>query len=62
MDIANGGEIRLAAGGEFPNDPDIHAQNPTATNSSIREGPCGTNTVFHDNAVVNSGQGTCWSA
>jgi hypothetical protein len=57
--VTGGGEIRLAARSEFPNNSDITLQNLTVTNSSIRESPCGTNTTFHNNTLVNSTQSIC---
>ncbi|WP_309115423.1 hypothetical protein [Saccharothrix sp.] len=57
--VYGGGEIRLAARSEFPNNSDIYIQNLTVTNSSIRESPCGNNTVFRNNTLVNSSQNVC---
>ncbi|MFI1354271.1 hypothetical protein ACH4TV_11900 [Streptomyces sp. NPDC020898] len=57
--VTGGGEIRLAARSEFPNNADITVQNLTVTNSSIRESPCGTNTTFRANTLVNSSQSIC---
>ncbi|MFE2754566.1 hypothetical protein ACFXGA_21460 [Actinosynnema sp. NPDC059335] len=57
--VSGGGEIRLAARSEFPNNRDIYIQNLTVTNSSIRESPCGDNTVFRNNTLVNSSQSIC---
>ncbi|XVV00244.1 hypothetical protein ACQPW3_22630 [Actinosynnema sp. CA-248983] len=57
--VYGGGEIRLAARTEFPNNSDIYIQNLTVTNSSIRESPCGNNTVFRNNTLVNSSQNVC---
>ncbi|MFD7302815.1 hypothetical protein ACFV83_18125 [Streptomyces pharetrae] len=57
--VTGGGEIRLAARSEFPNNRDITIQNLTVTNSSIRESPCGENTTFRDNTLVNSSQSVC---
>jgi hypothetical protein len=57
--VTGGGEIRLAARSEFPNNSDITIQNLTVTNSSIRENPCGTNTTFRNNTLVNSSQSIC---
>ncbi|MGV9224135.1 hypothetical protein ACWDPF_15825 [Streptomyces albogriseolus] len=58
--VTGGGEIRLAARSEFPNNRDITVQNLTVTNSSIRESPCGENTTFRNNRLVNSTQSICW--
>ncbi|MFJ2262095.1 hypothetical protein ACIOKD_27815 [Streptomyces sp. NPDC087844] len=57
--VTGGGEIRLAARSEFPNNSDITVQNLTVTNSVIRESPCGTNTTFRNNTLVNSTQSIC---
>ncbi|MGW7277643.1 hypothetical protein ACWGIV_04890 [Streptomyces sp. NPDC054844] len=57
--VTGGGEIRLAARSEFANNSDITVQNLTVTNSAIRESPCGTNTTFRNNTLVNSGQSIC---
>lgn len=57
--VSGGGEIRLAARTEFPNNSDIFIQNLTVTNSSIRESPCGNNTVFRNNTLVNTSQNIC---
>jgi hypothetical protein len=57
--VTGGGEIRLAARSEFPNNADITVQNLTVTNSAIRESPCGTNTTFRNNTLVNSTQSIC---
>ncbi|MFI5566014.1 hypothetical protein ACIA6T_01270 [Streptomyces sp. NPDC051740] len=57
--VTGGGEIRLAARSEFANNRDITVQNLTVTNSSIRESPCGENTTFRDNRLVNSSQSIC---
>ncbi|MBG0853140.1 hypothetical protein I2W78_15095 [Streptomyces spinoverrucosus] len=57
--VTGGGEIRLAARSEFPNNADITIQNLRVTNSAIRESPCGTNTTFRNNTLVNSTQSIC---
>ena len=57
--VTGGGEIRLAARTEFANNRDINVQNLTVTNSSIRESPCGENTTFRNNRLVNSSQSIC---
>ncbi|NUT30824.1 MAG: hypothetical protein HOV84_33735 [Streptomyces sp.] len=57
--ITGGGELRLAARSEFPNNRDITVQNLTVTNSSIRESPCGENTTFRNITRVNTGQSIC---
>ncbi|GAA3803697.1 hypothetical protein ACFS5L_41205 [Streptomyces phyllanthi] len=57
--VSGGGEIRLAARSEFPNNRDITIQNLTVTNSAIRESPCGENTTFRNNRLVNSREDIC---
>ncbi|MGW7509547.1 hypothetical protein ACWGJ0_17695 [Streptomyces massasporeus] len=57
--ITGGGELRLAARSEFPNNKDITIQNLTVTNSAIRESPCGENTNFRNITRVNSSQSIC---
>ncbi|MFH8454098.1 hypothetical protein ACH4CD_33310 [Streptomyces fungicidicus] len=57
--VTGGGEIRLAARTEFANNRDVTVQNLTVTNSSIRESPCGENTTFRNNRLVNSSQSIC---
>lgn len=57
--VTGGGEIRLAARSEFPNNRDIIVQNLTVTNSSIRESPCGTNTTFRNIRLNNSTSNVC---
>lgn len=57
--VSGGGEIRLAARSEFPNNRDITVQNLTVTNSSIRESPCGANTTFRNITLNNSTSNVC---
>ncbi|MCT9083789.1 hypothetical protein [Streptomyces fulvoviolaceus] len=57
--ITGGGELRLAARAEFPNNDNITIQNLTVTNATIRENPCGTNTTFRNITLVNSTQSIC---
>ncbi|MER6154682.1 hypothetical protein ABT147_03965 [Streptomyces sp. NPDC001868] len=57
--VSGGGEIRLAARSEFANNRDITVQNLTVTNSSLRESPCGENTTFRNNRLVNSTSNVC---
>ena len=57
--VTGGGEIRLAARSDFPNNRDITIQNLTVTDSAIRESPCGENTTFRNNRLVNSSQNIC---
>ncbi|WP_240436370.1 hypothetical protein [Streptomyces sporangiiformans] len=57
--VTGGGEIRLAARSEFANNDNITVQNLTVTNSAITENPCGNNTTFRNNRLVNSRQNIC---
>jgi hypothetical protein len=57
--VSGGGEIRLAARTEFPNNSDITIQNLTVSNSSVRESPCGTNTTFRGITLNNSTMNVC---
>ncbi|TLS47149.1 hypothetical protein FE633_06295 [Streptomyces montanus] len=57
--VTGGGEIRLAARSEFANNDNITVQNLTVTNSAITENPCGTNTTFRNNRLVDSRQNIC---
>jgi hypothetical protein len=57
--VSGGGEIRLAARSEFPNNSDITVQNLTVTNSAVRESPCGTNTTFRNIKLNNSSMNVC---
>ncbi|MGW6443451.1 hypothetical protein [Lentzea sp. NPDC055074] len=57
--VTGGGEIRLAARSEFPNNRDITVQNLTINNSAVRESPCGTNTTFRNLTLNNSTSTVC---
>ncbi|MGI5282335.1 hypothetical protein ACQEVF_03280 [Nonomuraea polychroma] len=57
--VSGPGDIRIAARSEFPNTSDIIIQNLRVTNSAIRESPCGVNTTFRNNTLVNSTQSIC---
>ncbi|WP_143229361.1 hypothetical protein [Actinophytocola xanthii] len=57
--VTGPGDIRLAARSEFANTSDITIQNLTVTNSAITENPCGVNTTFRNNSLVNSTQNIC---
>ena len=57
--VTGPGDIRLAARSEFPNNSDITIQNLTVTNSAVRESPCGNNTTFRNNTLVNSSLNVC---
>jgi hypothetical protein len=57
--VTRGGEIRLAARSEFPNNRDITVQNLTVTSSAITENPCGENTTFRNITLSNSRMNVC---
>ncbi|HEX2131400.1 MAG TPA: hypothetical protein VHH15_07545 [Actinophytocola sp.] len=57
--VAGPGDIRLAARSEFANSSDITVQNLTVTDSAITENPCGVNTTFRNNTLVNSRLDVC---
>ncbi|WP_188189919.1 right-handed parallel beta-helix repeat-containing protein [Nonomuraea sp. SYSU D8015] len=57
--VTGPGDIRIAARSEFPNTSDVIIQNLRVTNSAIRESPCGVNTTFRNNTLVNSSQSIC---
>jgi len=57
--VAGPGDIRIAARSEFANTSDIWVQNLTVTNSAINENPCGVNTNFRNNTLVNTGLNVC---
>ncbi|MCT2581564.1 right-handed parallel beta-helix repeat-containing protein [Actinophytocola gossypii] len=57
--VAGPGDIRLAARSEFANSSDITIQNLTVTDSAITENPCGVNTTFRNNTLVNSSLNVC---
>ncbi|MGN9841056.1 hypothetical protein ACTMTI_23315 [Nonomuraea sp. H19] len=57
--VTGPGDIRIAARSEFPNTSDIIIQNLRVTNSAITESPCGVNTTFRNNTLVNSRQSIC---
>jgi hypothetical protein len=57
--ISGGGEVRLAARSEFPNNADITLQNFTLVNSRITESPCGTNIVIRNITLNNSQINRC---
>jgi hypothetical protein len=57
--VTRGGEIRLAARTEFPNNRDITVQNVTVTNSAVTENPCGENTTFRNITLNNSRMNVC---
>ncbi|TMR97470.1 right-handed parallel beta-helix repeat-containing protein [Nonomuraea basaltis] len=57
--VTGPGDIRIAARSEFPNTSDITIQNLRVTDSAIRESPCGINTTFRNNTLVNSSQSIC---
>jgi hypothetical protein len=57
--VTGGGEVRLAARSEFPNNSDITVQNLTVTDSALRESPCGVNTTFRNITRRNSTINVC---
>ncbi|WP_049565629.1 hypothetical protein [Streptomyces sp. SBT349] len=57
--VSGGGEVRLAARTEFPNNRDITLQNLTLTNSALRESPCGQNVVYRNLTLNNTSRDTC---
>lgn len=57
--VTGPGDIRLAARSDFANNSDITIQNLTVTNSAVRESPCGNNTTFRNNTLVNSSLNVC---
>ncbi|HZB32209.1 MAG TPA: hypothetical protein VE465_18775, partial [Streptosporangiaceae bacterium] len=57
--VTRGGEIRLAARTEFPNNRDIIIQNLTVTNSAVTENPCGENTTFRNIILSDSRMNVC---
>jgi hypothetical protein len=57
--VSGGGELRLAARTEFPNNSDIWIQNLTLTNLTVRESPCATNSNFLNLTLVNSSLQIC---
>ncbi len=57
--VTGGGEIRLAARTEFPNNRDIIIQNLAVRNSRITENPCGTNTTFRNLTLTNTPLNVC---
>ena len=57
--VNGGGEVRLAARAEFPNNRDITLQNLTLINTSLRESPCGENITYHNLTFVNSSSNVC---
>lgn len=54
--ITGGGEFRLAARSEFPNNRDITVANLTVRNTGVRESPCGENTRWTN--LNHSGSGS----
>jgi hypothetical protein len=57
--VSGGGEIRLAARSEFPNNNGVYLRNLTVTNQTIRESPCGVNTEFQNITMNNSRWAVC---
>jgi hypothetical protein len=53
--VTGGGEVRIAARTEFPMSSDVHLQNLTVTNTTIRQSPCGgANNTISNVTRVNS--------
>ncbi|HEU5110632.1 MAG TPA: hypothetical protein VFT95_18990, partial [Micromonosporaceae bacterium] len=57
--INGGGEVRLAARSEFPNNSNITLENFTLVNSRITESPCGSNIVIRNITLSNSQINRC---
>jgi hypothetical protein len=57
--ISGGGELRLAARSEFPNNRDITIQNLSVSNTSIRESPCADNGNFSNISLQNASMNVC---
>jgi hypothetical protein len=57
--VNGGGEVRLAARTEFPNNSDITISNLRVTNTSVRESPCGVNTNWINVTVTGGTYNVC---
>lgn len=57
--ISGGGELRLAARSDFPNNRDITIQNLSVSNTSIRESPCAENSTFANISLQNTSMNVC---
>ena len=57
--VSGGGEIRLAARTDFPNNNRIHLQNLTVTDQTTRESPRAGNSEFRNTTTVNSTWAVC---
>lgn len=57
--INGGGELRLAARAEFPNNRDITISNVAVTNTDVREEPCGDNINWINLSVSGGNRSIC---
>ncbi len=57
--IAGGGELRLSARDEFPNNSDITIANLNVTGTSVRENPCGNNVNWIGINVTGGNYNVC---
>ncbi|WP_341937818.1 RICIN domain-containing protein [Marinimicrobium sp. C2-29] len=58
-EINGGGEFRLAARSEFPNNSDITISNLNVFDTSVRESPCGNNISWNNVNVQNGSYNIC---
>ncbi len=57
--VNGGGEVRLAARTEFPNNSNIRIANLRVTNTSVRENPCGNNVTWSNVTVQGGSYNVC---
>ncbi|GAA3866952.1 RICIN domain-containing protein [Streptomyces sedi] len=57
--VTGGGEVRLAARSEFPNNRDITLRNLTLNDTALRESPCGQNISYQNLTLNNTSRSTC---
>lgn len=57
--INGGGELRLAARSEFPNNSDITIANLNVSNTGVRENPCGINITWYNVTVQGGNYNVC---
>ncbi len=57
--INRGGEVRLAARSEFPNNSDITIANLEVSNNSVNESPCGNNVSWFNVTVEGGDYSVC---
>jgi hypothetical protein len=57
--VDGGGEVRLAARSEFPNNSDITIANLSVSNTNVRESPCGNNVSWVNVSVYNGSYDVC---